>query len=201
MRFRPYAWMPRPLKWLSRVLTVVVVFGLILAGAGVWTVRASFPQLGGELKVDGLTGKVTVYRDQAGMPQIYADTADDLFRAQGYVHAQDRFWEMDFRRHVTAGRLSELFGGDARHRHVPAHAGLAAGGRGELPDAAAETRRYLGAYADGVNAWLEQPQRPREQEPGVRGARAQNGDYRPSRGPRSTPSPGSRRWPGICAAT
>ena len=41
---------------------------------------------------------------------MYARTADDLFRAQGYLHAQDRFWEMDFRRHVTAGRLAELFG-------------------------------------------------------------------------------------------
>ena len=47
-----------------------------------------------------------------GIPQIYADTAEDLFRAQGYVHAQDRFFEMDLRRHITAGRLAELFGED-----------------------------------------------------------------------------------------
>ena len=49
-------------------------------------------------------------RDELGIPTIVADTTDDLFFAQGYVHAQDRFWEMDFRRHVTSGRLSELFG-------------------------------------------------------------------------------------------
>ncbi len=49
-------------------------------------------------------------RDDHGIPQIYADTTADLMRAQGYVHAQDRFFEMDVRRHVTAGRLSEMFG-------------------------------------------------------------------------------------------
>ena len=52
----------------------------------------------------------TVQRDELGIPTITASSNDDLFFAQGYVHAQDRFWEMDFRRHVTSGRLSELFG-------------------------------------------------------------------------------------------
>ena len=49
-------------------------------------------------------------RDSYGVPNIYADNPEDLFLAQGYVHAQDRFYEMDFRRHLAAGRLSELFG-------------------------------------------------------------------------------------------
>ena len=51
-----------------------------------------------------------VKRDDYGIPQIYADTDSDLFRAQGFVQAQDRFWEMDVRRHMTSGRLSEMFG-------------------------------------------------------------------------------------------
>ena len=157
MRFRPYAWMPRPLKWLSRVLTVVVVFGLILAGAGVWTVRASFPQLGGELKVDGLTGKVTVYRDKTGIPHIYADSPNDLFLAQGYVHAQDRFFEMDFRRHVTAGRLSEMFGSATLPEDkVIRTMGWRKVAEEELPMLSEQTRAYLGAYAKGVNTWMGQ---------------------------------------------
>ena len=53
---------------------------------------------------------VEVLRDTYGVPHIYADNPEDLFEAQGYVHAQDRFFEMDFRRHIAAGRLSELFG-------------------------------------------------------------------------------------------
>ena len=69
-------------------------------------------------------------RDEHGIPQIYADTVDDLMRAQGFVHAQDRFFEMDVRRHVTAGRLAELFGEDgARDRQVRPHHGLAPGRR------------------------------------------------------------------------
>ena len=157
MRFRPYAWMPRPLKWLSRVVTVLVVFGLILAGAGIWTVRASFPQLGGELKVAGLTGKVTVYRDKTGIPHIYADSPNDLFIAQGYVHAQDRFFEMDFRRHVTAGRLSEMFGSATLPEDkVIRTMGWRKVAEEELPLLSEQTRLYLDAYAKGVNAWMGQ---------------------------------------------
>ncbi len=77
---------------------------------GVSTVRASFPQTTGEIRLDSLSGQVEVKRDAMGVPQIYADNETDLFRAQGYVQAQDRFYEMDVRRHVTAGRLSEMFG-------------------------------------------------------------------------------------------
>ena len=61
----------------------------------------------------GPAASVEVVRDEHGIPQVYADTDDDLMRAQGYVHAQERFFEMDVRRHVTAGRLSEIFGEDA----------------------------------------------------------------------------------------
>ena len=92
------------------VLGVVLTLALVVTGWVVWSVRHAFPDHDGAFALPGLSAKVTVYRDAYGVPQIYASTADDLFRAQGYIHAQDRFWEMDFRRHVTAGRLSELFG-------------------------------------------------------------------------------------------
>ena len=89
------------------------------------------------------------------MPQIYADTAEDLFLAQGYMHAQDRFYEMDFRRHVAAGRLSELFGPsqvqtDAYVRTL----GWRRVAEQELALLAPSTRRALDAYAAGVNAYL-----------------------------------------------
>ena len=64
----------------------------------------------GAVEVPGLSAEVEVVRDEHGIPQLYADTTADLMRAQGYVQAQERFFEMDFRRHVTAGRLTELFG-------------------------------------------------------------------------------------------
>ncbi|HKE50801.1 MAG TPA: penicillin acylase family protein [Actinomycetes bacterium] len=107
------------------------------------------------MELPGLSAPVTVYRDEWGIPHIYADTADDLFKAQGYVHAQDRFWEMDIRRHVTAGRLSELFGEDQFETDAFIRTlGWRRVAEREYHLIAPDTKRYLQAYADGVNAWL-----------------------------------------------
>ncbi len=121
---------------------MIVVLALVATGLVVWSVRRAFPDMDGELSLPGLSGPVTVYRDSHGIPQIYAATAEDLFRAQGYVHAQDRFWEMDFRRHVTAGRLSELFGpGQVGTDAFLRTLGLATGGRAGMDDGLARRRR------------------------------------------------------------
>ena len=97
-------------RW-SVVTVVVVVLALGgLTSLSIQTARGPLPQVGGQLIVPGLTGRVEVLRDQFGVPQIYADQPEDLFEAQGYVAAQDRFYEMDIRRHAAAGRLAELFG-------------------------------------------------------------------------------------------
>nr|WP_308805694.1 penicillin acylase family protein [Acrocarpospora corrugata] len=138
-----------------RILTVLVVLAVVLAGAGAWIVRSSFPQTDGELRLPGLTGPVTVYRDAYGVPQIFADSSEDLFRAQGYTHAQDRFWEMDFRRKTTAGRLSELFGSSTLDiDKVVRTLGWRRVAEQELTLLTPEARRALDAYAAGVNAWL-----------------------------------------------
>jgi len=72
-------------------------------------VRRSFPQTTGELSLPGPTAPVDVVRDDRGIPQIGADGPEDLFFARGYVHARDRFFEADFRRRSTSGRLSDRF--------------------------------------------------------------------------------------------
>jgi len=142
------------LKIVALVLAVVLVAG---AGYGVFTVRSSFPQVSGTVAVPGLAAAVEVRRDAWGIPQITAESSHDLFMAQGYVHAQDRFWEMDFRRHVTSGRLSELFGAsqvetDAFIRTL----GWRRVAEQELELISADTLGYLEAYAEGVNAYLAQ---------------------------------------------
>ena len=75
-----------------------------------WYLRSVRPVADGAVELPGLGGPVDVWRDSLGVPHVWARGAEDLLFAQGYVHAQDRFWEMDFRRHVTAGRVAELFG-------------------------------------------------------------------------------------------
>ncbi|MFG2076726.1 penicillin acylase family protein [Nonomuraea maritima] len=148
--------MPRPLRWLARVLTVLLALAVVLAGVVVYTVRQSFPQFDGTVRLPGLARGVEVSRDQWGIPHIYADTAADLFMAQGYVHAQDRFFEMDFRRHTTAGRLSELFGAATLDNDKALRTmGWRRVAEQELPLLDQETREYLDAYAKGVNAWLD----------------------------------------------
>lgn len=137
------------------VLAVVLSLALVAAGLGVWTVARSFPALSGQATLTGLGDDVTVYRDRAGIPQILGRSAGDLFKAEGYVHAQDRFWEMDFRRHVTSGRLSELFGRsqvgtDTFIRTL----GWRAVAEQEVALLDPVTLGYYQAYADGVNAYL-----------------------------------------------
>jgi penicillin amidase len=119
-------------------------------------VRRPLPQTGGTVELPGLTGTVEVVRDEHGIPQIYADTTEDLMRAQGFVHAQERFFEMDVRRHATAGRLAELFGEDAVETDAYVRTmGWRRVAQRELALVQPSTRAALEAYADGVNAYLD----------------------------------------------
>jgi penicillin amidase len=136
-------------------LAAIVILALVLSGVGWWTVRRAFPQYGGDLRLPGLTAPVTVYRDTFAIPQVYAQSADDLYRAQGYVHAQERFWEMDFRRHVTAGRLAELFGDSQVETDTYIRTlGWRRVAQAEWDIISADSRDHLLAYTAGVNAWL-----------------------------------------------
>ena len=106
-------------------------------------------------RLEGLQSEVTVQRDDRGIPTITADSSHDLFYAEGFVHAQDRFFEMDFRRHVTAGRVAEMFG----ESQAGTDAFLRTLGWRKVAEAEVEamddvTRGYYEAYADGVNAYL-----------------------------------------------
>ncbi|MDH6236152.1 penicillin acylase family protein [Cryobacterium sp. CG_9.6] len=146
----------RRLRRLFAGLGVLLTVMLVVAGLGVWTVTRSFPTLSGEVAIAGLQEPVTVLRDEAGIPQITASTASDLFMAEGYVHAQDRFWEMDFRRHVTAGRLSELFGESQVGTDTFVRTlGWRAVAEAEVALLDPETLGYFQSYADGVNAYLK----------------------------------------------
>jgi penicillin amidase len=142
---------------LLALLALVVVVVLVVSIGATTMIRRSFPDRDAAESLPGLDAQVTVLRDDQGVPQVYASTAGDLFRAQGYVQAQDRFFEMDLRRHITAGRLSELVGPseDALTTDkVVRTLGWRRVAEQELPLLSSETRSYLQAYADGVNAYL-----------------------------------------------
>ncbi|MGW6024487.1 penicillin acylase family protein [Streptomyces sp. NPDC055099] len=146
----------------ARLLVIVLVLAIV-AGIGygaywsVSTVRASFPQTKGTIKLDGLAGPVDVKRDGNGIPQIYAESDADLFMAQGFVQAQDRFWEMDVRRHMTSGRLSEMFGkGQVKTDEFLRTLGWHRVAQKEYDTKLSPaTKKYLQAYSKGVNAYLK----------------------------------------------
>ena len=141
------------------VLLILLLLALVIGMLGLYVVRRSFPNVDGSLTVPGLRAPVTVYRDMAGVPQIYASNEHDLFMAQGFIHAQDRFWQMDFWRHVGSGRLSEMFGeSQVDTDKFLRTLGWARVAQQELDQASPDEVAILQAYADGVNAYLAQRQ-------------------------------------------
>ncbi|MDQ7842550.1 MAG: penicillin acylase family protein [Armatimonadota bacterium] len=144
--------MRRLLAWLLAVVLLAVV---VAGGAGTYLIIRAFPRTEGLLAVPGLEEPVEVLRDRWGVPHLVARNAYDLFFAQGFVHAQDRLWQMEFNRRVASGRLSEIFGAttlstDRFLRTV----GLRRAAEAEWPIQDEEARAAARAYADGVNAFL-----------------------------------------------
>ena len=143
------------LRLLASTLTVVVLLAVLVAGWFYWRLRISLPQLEGGAKVAGLGAEVTVQRDALGVPTLQARDRTDIARALGWLHAQDRFFQMDLLRRSAAGELSELFGQRAlgRDRLIRRHAfrKIAEQVVAGLPPA---ERPIVEAYVAGVNAGL-----------------------------------------------
>jgi penicillin G amidase len=143
------------MRWIRRILVFLLVLLLGLGVTGIYFVQRAFPQTDGEIRVGGLSESVRVVRDIDGVPHIYAANTHDLYFAQGYVHAQDRFWQMDFWRHIGSGRLSEMFG----ESQLETDEFLRALGFSDLANQELETMdpnhlAVLQDYSDGVNAFL-----------------------------------------------
>lgn len=148
--------MPRAVRlFLLGLLGFILVLVLLLVLSSFFTIRRSFPKAAGELQLSDLDGPVDIYRDDYGIPHIYASTSHDLFFAQGYVHAQDRFWQMDFWRHIGSGRLSEMFGEDQVDTDKFLRTlGWARVVEEELASIDPVSLAILQDYAQGVNAYL-----------------------------------------------
>jgi penicillin G amidase len=140
------------------VLLLIVVL-IVILGVLVWAysiARSALPQLDGTLKLYGLTGRVTVIRDEHGVPTIDAASLDDLFFAQGFVTAQDRLWQMDMMRRFAAGEISEILGDEfLPHDREQRILGLRGAARKAIEVSSAQNRSHFEAYARGVNAYIE----------------------------------------------
>ena len=143
-------------KWLIAAVCGFVVLALVAGVALTVILRAPLPQYDGTITLAGPTDEVAVSRDGQGVPHIYASADRDLFFAQGYVQAQDRFFQMDVRRHLTAGRLSELVGEAGKESDISIRTmGWRRVAEQEWELLSDEARGFYEAYAEGVNAYLK----------------------------------------------
>ena len=152
----------RIIKFSLKLLLVLVIIGVLSS----WLISRNLrPQYSGNLTLDNLEEKVDVYFDDYGIPHIYAQNEKDARRALGFVHAQDRLWQMELIRRIAAGRLSELFGENlVRNDKFFSSLGI--------EEAAVETIKNLDttsqayqlamAYLDGVNQFIEKGPTPVE---------------------------------------
>ena len=135
---------------------VVLVLAVVLAGVGFWFVRRPWPQVNGTVDVAGLTAGVDVITDEWGVPHIYAENEHDLFFAQGYIHAGDRLWQMEFNRRIASGTLSAAVGESTLETdHFLRTIGLRRAAERDWAHVDDDARAILEAYAAGVNAYIE----------------------------------------------
>ena len=148
--------MTAALHQIYRLLPGLLILTLLLIGTAWLVLRGSLPRYDGTVDMTALTAPVTVERDALGSVTLRAQDRHDLVRALGYVHAQERFFEMDLMRRRAAGELAELFGPaalpadrKARMHRMRARASAILHG---LP---AVQRELLDVYRDGVNEGLD----------------------------------------------
>ena len=149
-------------RLVSLLVLLVLVLIAIMAIALTYFVRSPFPKTRGSIELAGLQGEVTVRRDELGVAHIYAQSEYDLYYAQGYTHAQDRFWQMEFWRHIGLGRVSEIVGSST----IETDKFIRNLGWNRVAEISAENYQQnspeiwaiLEAYSDGVNAWIEENQ-------------------------------------------
>ncbi len=136
-------------------IAVFVVLLTALPGSA-YDFERSFPPTRGELRVPGLRHRVEVLRDRQGIPHLYGQDVHDLIRAQGLIHAQERFWQMDVTRHLATGTMAELVGRDGigTDRTIRMFGWRDRAGA-EFRANGAETTLIFLDYADGVNAYLQ----------------------------------------------
>ncbi len=127
--------------------------------SGIWQ-NETDESLTGEINIPGLTDKVTVHYDELIIPHVFAQNEQDLYKAQGYLTAKHRLWQLEFQTHAAAGRLSEIFGERAlNYDRTERRRGMGFGAdqvMKYMEDYDPKTLSFVQSYADGVNAYIDQ---------------------------------------------
>ena len=153
------------MKLLKKLFFFLIGLSFLLLIAYWFIGKSLSPDYNGEIKISGLKDKVTVFYDDNGVPHINAQNNEDALRAFGYVHAQDRLWQMELIRRLAAGRLAEIFGKDlVRVDKLFSGLGIeeaAVNGIAKI-DKTTEAYKLTMAYLDGVNQFIDKGATPLE---------------------------------------
>ncbi|MCA0933578.1 penicillin acylase family protein [Lutimonas saemankumensis] len=146
------------LLWLLAILVVILVVSVIF-------IKNNKPVYSGTIPLEAIEEKVTVYFDEYGVPHIFADSEKDAYRALGYVHAQDRLWQMELIRRIAAGRLAEVFGSELV-KTDKLFRGMGLGATDEMirthSDTTSQSYILAQAYLDGINEFIDLGKTPIE---------------------------------------
>jgi penicillin amidase len=142
-------------RFLVKGLVAIAVLAALAAVAIYAALRCSLPQVDGTVTVVGVSAPIEIVRDQDAVPHIFASTKLDALYGLGYVHAQDRLWQMEMQRRIGFGRLSEIFGPVtvAQDRFLRT-VGFGRAARAAWEHLPTDARRQIDAYVDGVNAFI-----------------------------------------------
>ena len=143
------------MKWMGRLVVLLLAAVLVVGGVVAVHLLRSLPKLDGQVKLQGLSAPVTITRDAADVTHIEGTSALDTWRALGFVHAQERGWQLEFNRRVMRGELSEILGAatldtDKLMRTL----GIIGMAQKQLQGLSPATQAALKAYSEGIqNAW------------------------------------------------
>ena len=142
-------------RWLLRILTALILLALVAAAGLYYVTSRSLPDYSADYQIDGISAPVEIVRDNASVPHVFAASDADAFFGLGFVHAQDRLWQMTLLRRTAQGRLSEIFGPrTVRTDELMRRLDLAGLARASWEAQDPEAKAMLEAYARGVNAWI-----------------------------------------------
>ena len=153
------------MKFLGRFFKILLILVVLLV-VSVWLYSRTYhPKYSGELELKNISKEVTVYFDDIGVPHINAQNQEDAYVALGYVHAQERLWQMELMRRIASGRLSEIFGKDLVTVDQ-FFGGLGIEEAAEVTIASLDktTQSYIltQSYLDGINQYIEEGKTPLE---------------------------------------
>lgn len=144
-------------RWLVRLTVALILVAVAILSLAWYFAIRSLPEYQGSYEVQGITAPVEIVRTTEGVPHIFGQTDEDAFFALGLAHAQDRLFQMTVLRRAAQGKLAEIYGpGAVRADDLTRRLGLYRNARDSFEAQTPQTQAALRAYANGVNAWIEQ---------------------------------------------